>query len=232
MLFKTFGRLMAAITALVLCAVSTLIAAPRISFDSESIDLGRVVAGKPINAVFTFKNVGDTELEITAVRSSCGCTKAVAKETKLAPQQSSTINTVFNTSGYNGNVSKIVSITTNDPERGNITLSFKAEVIPLATLKPERLNFGSIKVNQSRTHRLFVYPGDVKTFTITKVIPSAHASAPSYKKITDKTGDYWELTVLVKAGSDPGRIMEWLDIVAGSDENQKARVMVYGNIVE
>lgn len=231
MLSKTFGYLMA-ILALVLCAVSTLIAAPKITFEHESIDLGRVVAGKPINAVFTFKNIGDTELEITAVRSSCGCAKAEAKETKLAPQQSSTITTVFNTSGYKGNVSKIVSITTNDPERANISLSFKAEVVPLATLKPERLNFGSLKVNQSRTHRLFVYPGDIKTFTITKVIPSAHASASSFKKITAETGDYWEVTALVKAGNEPGRIMEWLDIVVGSDENNKARIMVYGNIIE
>jgi len=208
-------------------------AAPKIVFDSESLDLGKIVSGKPINVTFTFRNAGDSELEITAVRPGCGCTKAEAKKNKLAPGESSTITALFNSTGFNGPVSKAISVSTNDPARSSISLSFKAEIVALAKLKPERLNFGSIKAGESRTHTLLVYPGDPKTFTITKVVPQgSHASVPSFRKVTSEAGDYWQLTVLVKADKKPGRIMESLNIHTGPGDNDKFSVLVYGNIIE
>lgn len=220
-------------SSLVLCAASALIASPKIQFESESLDFGKVVTGNPINATYTFKNVGDSDLEITSVKSGCGCTKAEAKKTKLAPGESSTIEALFNSAGYNGLISKSVAIGTNDPTRGTLSLLLKAEIVALAKFKPERLNFGSIKVNNSRTHLLLVYPADPKTFKITKVDPiGTRVAVPSFKKVTAPTGDYWELFVVVKAGNVPGRMMESLSIVTGPGEKDKVSAMVYGNIIE
>ena len=78
----------AAVAALTLFAAPALIAAPKIELESESLDLGKVVCGKPVDAVFTLKNTVDSDLEITGIRTGCGCTKADVKQKKLAPGES------------------------------------------------------------------------------------------------------------------------------------------------
>lgn len=223
----------AVLLALAVLAASATNAAPKIEFENECIDLGKIASGNPITATFKSANAGDAELEITAVRPGCGCTKAETSKSKIAPGESSTITIVFNSSGYSGAVSKSISVATNDPARPNLAISFKTEVVPLAKLKPERLNFGSIKVNESRTHLLLVYPGDPQSFAITGAEPQeSRVSVLGFKKISADAGDYWEVKVQVKAGPSPGRILENLSLVTGPGPHDRINVMVYGNVVE
>jgi len=159
--------------------------------------------------------------------------KAEAIKPKLAPGDSTTIVALFRSAGFNGPVNKSITVTTNDPQRDRVTLIIKADIAAVATMKPERLNFGSIKANESRTHLLLIYPGDPETFKITKIQPrGTHVSVPSFRKVKADTGDYWELTVLVKADDKAGRIIESISIQGGSDEASQLLVMVYGNIVK
>jgi hypothetical protein len=226
--------LCAALLTLALCAAA-FAAAPKLEFVSESIDLGKVVKGAPITAVFTFKNAGDADLVISNVRPGCGCTTAEAKKTTLAPGESSTIEALLaSTSEYNGHISKNVTVTSNDTSRGAVSLLFQAEVVALATTTPERLNFGSVKADSSRTHLLCVFAGDPKTFAITKVVPvGSHVTVPGFRKISVGGREYWEVTVLVKGSKTPGRLLEAIDIVAGPDEKKdKITVQIYGNVVE
>lgn len=214
-------------------AASLVYASPNIEFENERINLGKVVSGNPINAAFKFTNKGDAELEVTAVRAGCGCTKAEAEKKKLAPGESSTINVVFNSTGFSGPVTKHVTVSSNDPEHPNISLSFEVEVVPIATLKPERLNFGSIKTNQTKTHLLQVHPSDPEKFAIQRIESMGqHVSATGFKKVKSGSREFWEVKVEIKAGPTPGRIMENLCIVAGSAAHQRIYALVYGNVVE
>ena len=225
--------LLAAFLVAAVFAASTLSAAPKIEFESECIDLGTIVCGNPITATFKFTNTGDAELEVIQVRPGCGCTKAETGKNKLAPGESSTITVVFNSSGYSGEVSKSISVMSNDPARPTMAISFKTEVVPLAKLKPERLNFGSVKVNETRTHLLLVYPGDPKTFAITKAeVQGSRVSVLGFRKITAAAGDFWEVKVQVKAGPSSGRIMEHFSLITGPGPHDRINVMVYGNVVE
>lgn len=215
-----------------ICA-SVLHAAPQIQFDKEQLDFGKVDSGKPINASFTFKNVGDSELQITGVRPGCGCTKADAARKALAPGESSTVDAVFNSTGYHGPISKSVYVTTNDPAHASVTLYIAAEIVTIAKLSPEFLNFGSLKVNSTRTHVLRVIPTDPKTFTITKVdAQGTHVSVPSFKKVDAPTGTYWELFVVVKSDATPGRVMDWITISNNGGDTAKLTTQVIGNVIE
>jgi hypothetical protein len=215
-------------------AASALTAAPKIEFENENLNFGKVAAGKPIMATFTFRNIGDAELDILEVKPGCGCTSAKAVETKLAPGASSTIEAVFNSTGYSGPIHKSITVTTNDPDRKLLYISIAADITSLATFRPERLNFGSIKVNTTRTHTMQVIPIDPKTFEITKVEAiGSHVSVPSFRKISDKNGDFWELTVVIKAGDKPGRVMgESINVVTNAGEKVVLNAMVYGNVIE
>ena len=220
------------IVTLITCTVSALMAAPQIQFDNQMLDLGKVVSGQ-IKAVFSFKNVGDAELEITGIRTGCGCTQAKATNSRIAPGGTSAIEETYNAEDYNGLISKSIFIATNDPTHKTIMLSIKAEIVSVAKLKPERLNFGSISVNSTRTHTLMVIPGDPKTFAISKVeSQGSHVSVSSFRKVTDKECDFWELEVAIKAGSTPGRVMEAIRIVTNAGRSVRLSELVYGNIVQ
>jgi hypothetical protein len=221
------------VSALVAGAASALHAAPQIRFDKEQLSFGKVQSGQPINATFAFTNVGDADLEITNVKPGCGCTKAEAAKKSLAPGESSTIDAVFNSTGYRGPINKSVYVTTNDPAHTNVTLSLTADIVTIASISPEFLNFGSISVNGTRTHVVRVIPTDPKTFAITKVqAQGTHASVPSFKKVDAPTGAYWELFVVVKAGATPGRVMDWLAIMTNGGKTATLTMQVIGNVIE
>ncbi len=224
---------LAVVLILAIGTVSATNASPKIEFESEQINLGKVVSGNPINAAFTFSNKGDAELEIIEVRAGCGCTKAESEKKKLAPGESSTITIVFNSTGFSGPVRKQITVRSNDPNRSSVLLSFDVEVVPIAKLNPERLNFGSIKINQTKTHLLQIHPADPKNFTIQKIESMGeHVSATEFKKVKSGSNEFWEVKVQIKAGSVPGRIMENICVVAGSAPQQRVYALVYGNVVE
>jgi hypothetical protein len=229
---KVHSYLLAAL-ALGTCTGAALRAAPKVQFDSESLDFGNVQSGSPINASFQFKNAGDAELEIVNVHPGCGCTKAEAKKTKLAPGESSTIDAVFNSTGYNGPISKSVSVTTNDPARQSLALLIKATISMGALVKPSTLSFDNLRVNGSKTFTLTVTPLDPKTFAITEVVPvGSHITVPGFRKVETRTGAYWEIFVVLKAGKVPGRVMETLRMVTNTPNHEVLTATVFGNVIQ
>ena len=90
-----------------------------------------------------------------------------------------------------------------------------------------------MKVDSTRTRVLKVIPANPKTFAITKVeSQGTHVTVPSFKRIADKSGDFWEVSVVIKAGGNPSRVMEWISILANADGDVKLSVLVYGNVIE
>lgn len=224
---------LSALSAMVALHASPLSAAPKIQVEKEILDFGKITGGLPINTVFSYKNVGDSELEILNVRSGCGCTKAEAKSTRLAPGESSTLEAVFNSTGFSGRISKSISLTTNDPERQLVILSIQGQVVPVAEIKPSILNFGSVKVGQTIMQKLTLVPTDPKTFAVVKVESQGkRVSVPEFKKVETPQGVVWELSVRVTGGEAPGRVLERVSILTNADKNIKLSASVYGNVVE
>ena len=223
------------IAALILlgCLSAASFAGPKIEFTTESVDFGKALVGSIVTVKFEFKNAGDADLEITRVQPGCGCTRAEAKETKLAPGKSSTLEAELNTAGYSGKVSKTVTVYTNDPDRKAIVLRFSGELVQLAKLKPERLNFGQLKANTTRIRTVYVYPGDPKTFEIGTVTSSGkQVSVGAPRRLLDRALVLWELPITIEAGPSAGPLRETLVIASKADPNARTSLIVYGEIVE
>lgn len=218
---------------IVTLAASAAFAAPKVQFEKETLDFGKVKSGDPINVTFTLKNVGDSDLHITQVKPGCGCTKAAAKKPMLAPNESTTIDAVFNSAGFGGRISKSIAITTNDPDRGSLSLSIQGEVIPFAKVTPTSVSFKDIRKNLTSTFMLTVIPTDPKGFSVLNVTPTgSHLTITSFRKVDEKAGPYWQVFGLIKAGATPGRVMESVRIQTNAVKNPYLSVMVYGNVVE
>ena len=84
-----------------------------IVWKSESIDVGEIQQGKPKAIVFDFKNTGKTDVIITNVQVSCGCTAANYTKTPIKPGEKGFVAATFNANSI-GNFTKNITVITSD----------------------------------------------------------------------------------------------------------------------
>ena len=115
---------------LTLTVVALAAAGPRVSFDKETNDLGRVLYGATVVGQFTVMNIGDETLIIWDIQVDCGCTQILHESQELSPGATSRIIVEFDTTlGKPGKKQRHVHVRSNDPSRPEVTLTLLAEVV-------------------------------------------------------------------------------------------------------
>jgi hypothetical protein len=97
-----------------------------ITFDSLVIDYGIINKGDDGVRQFTFTNTGTADLEITQVRSSCGCTIPKKPSQPIAPGASDVIEVKYDTERV-GPIRKTITVSSN-ASNGMVALKIKGEV--------------------------------------------------------------------------------------------------------
>ncbi|MCY1230170.1 hypothetical protein D3C87_269130 [compost metagenome] len=103
---------------------------PKIEFKEETIDYGTVTKGEDSGLrVFEFKNIGDSPLVISDVKSSCGCTVPTKPKEPIMPGKTGTIEVQYNMNP--GPISKTITVQSNavNKDSGIIPLRIKGNVI-------------------------------------------------------------------------------------------------------
>ena len=86
--------------------------APEITFESETIDYGKIEQGADGVREFKFTNTGKSPLIISNARGSCGCTVPTWPKEPIKPGESSVIKVKYDTK-RSGPINKSVTITSN-----------------------------------------------------------------------------------------------------------------------
>ncbi len=92
---------------------------PKIQFDNESFDAGKIPAGKALNHTFIFTNIGNQTLEVTKVTGTCHCTVVDNNWTRrVEPGQTGTILiTIDVRPEWAGTMGKTILVEANDKSR-------------------------------------------------------------------------------------------------------------------
>ena len=98
-----------------------------ITFDSLTSDYGTVVKSEHGIRQFKFTNTGTSELKITQVRSSCGCTIPKKPDGPIAPGASDIIEVKYDTERI-GPIRKTITVASN-ASVPMVALKIKGEVI-------------------------------------------------------------------------------------------------------
>ncbi|HKS39506.1 MAG TPA: DUF1573 domain-containing protein [Blastocatellia bacterium] len=99
---------------------------PKLVIASLEHSFGKVKPGTPLTYTFTIKNQGDSNLEITNVAPSCGCTTSEFDKVIAPGKEGKVILEVKKTDGYKGEVTKNATVTTNDPNHQTFQLILRA----------------------------------------------------------------------------------------------------------
>lgn len=98
-----------------------------IAWKSDIIDVGEIPQNKPKTILFEFVNKGKTDIVITNVKPTCGCTTSDYTKTPIKPGETAKVNAVYNAAAK-GAFTKTITVTTNAEETPK-SLTFKGTVI-------------------------------------------------------------------------------------------------------
>jgi hypothetical protein len=110
---------------------------PQAAFETTERDLGTIPAWEKAEARFPLRNTGGAILHLLDVHGECGCLTPEYPR-QLAPGQAGEIRVTFEPQPtWHGKMEKHVRVKTDDPRRGEIALTLKAEVTPLIAIEPQ-----------------------------------------------------------------------------------------------
>ena len=100
---------------------------PKITFDSDLHDFGRITSGESISYSFHFRHTGDADLVLSGCSATCGCTVADYPRGRIAPGKEGYVTVTFNSQGKTGQQYQEVTVTSNAQPGRNI-LKITAQV--------------------------------------------------------------------------------------------------------
>jgi hypothetical protein len=86
---------------------------PKIEFEKDFHDFGKLRQGERVTFSFKFKNTGKSQLLISDVSTSCGCTVSDFPKEPIMPGKSGKIDVSFNSESKRGPQNKMVTVFAN-----------------------------------------------------------------------------------------------------------------------
>jgi hypothetical protein len=189
-------------------ASAASVAGPRIHFAEPMHDFGKIKHGEAVKYTYIFTNIGDRLLEVTAVRTSCGCTTAGEWSRQVEPCKSGNIPVQFNSGNYDGPVGKSITVTCNDTNQPTVVLQIKATIWKPIEVTPQHvfLNVTADAPSTATTVRIV----NNENAPLTMSLPEVSNSAFAVELRTNQPGKEFQLIVKtvppLPAGSVQGQI--------------------------
>ena len=117
---------------------------PKLVMEEESFDFGEMLQQSKAEHVFIIKNEGNADLNIKDIKTSCGCTAAMASSSVIKPGKAGDLRIIFSSKRFNGEVHRQIRFSSNDPQIKYTTLNIKARVKAILEAKPQYISFGKI----------------------------------------------------------------------------------------
>lgn len=127
--------------------------AQSLKLEPSAIDLGAMRQMESRSVKVKVSNAGAGLLVIEDVRADCGCTVPELKVKALKPGETTEMTINFDSKQFNGQVHKLVKITSNDPDRRLVELPITADIKAVLIIDPaaERLGFASSLLGEVAT---------------------------------------------------------------------------------
>ncbi|MBE0673076.1 MAG: DUF1573 domain-containing protein [Bacteroidales bacterium] len=103
--------------------------APVIKLESDVFDIGKMPVNQTKEVEFKYVNTGKSDLNIRFIRSTCGCTAVQQGKSIIAPGETASIKAIFSSGANPGLQHKNIYVYTNDPNKSEIILTIKGEVV-------------------------------------------------------------------------------------------------------
>jgi Protein of unknown function (DUF1573) len=200
-------------------------------------DFGAVAKASSQRHVFEFKNVLDTDLHLTGVRASCGCTKPRVLTSVVKPGEMGQIEAVFDTHAFTGNRSATltVGVNKNQPysDYSELRFSVKGLIRTDVVFDPGMVDFGSVvKGNQAERSLILKYAGN-PDWKVENVVASNPGIDVDFKEVMRDRNrgriDY-QVNLKLKSSEMNGSFNDLLTIQTSEGGAAKLTMSVKGSV--
>ena len=109
---------------------------PRIQFETNFFDLGKITARESVSGSFKFRNAGDAVLKVDPPQASCDCTEPRVKPDTLAPGETGEVTyTIKLERPLTGQ--RFIRVHSNDPQTPSVQLNIQLDYTPLYEINPK-----------------------------------------------------------------------------------------------
>jgi hypothetical protein len=202
---------------------------PKIQFDQNIHDFGKITGGAAVKHTFVFTNIGDQLLELSNVQPSCGCTTAGEWSRKVEPGQTGTIPIQFNSGNFSGEIHKTITVTSNDKSQPQAVLQLKGSIWKPIEVTPQfaMLNLTQESPSNAPTKVKIVNNTDTP---LTLSPPECSNKAINVDLQTVKPGKEFELTVSAVPPVNSGTLQGTITIKTSSTNMPLISVTAWANI--
>ena len=107
---------------------------PQIAITENNLNLGEVVNGEVVTREITVQNVGQADLVIASVTTSCGCTRATLEPMTISPGERGTLHIEFDSGAHGPELTGVlirqIFVTSNDPQQPEMVVELEANILP------------------------------------------------------------------------------------------------------
>lgn len=213
---------------MILWAHTAAAATGKIKFSKRHVNFGSVYRGEQLQAKFPFQNTGTAPLKIHGVHAACGCTAVEeAKGNTYLPGESGEVIVTFDTTSFVGNISKSVSVMTNEKHLPDRTLTVQASIKSELEAVPPLVDFGDVLATEGAKKSLTIKAIGDQKFKITDVDFNDRLLEV---QIVEEN-DVWILHVDLKPKLGPGFVKDTILVSNSSTQLPKLPIPVRANII-
>ena len=188
---------------------------PKIQFDSTTYDFGRVVAGTMVKHDYVFTNVGDATLQITGVTPGCGCTTIGQWTHEVEPGKTGVIPIQFNSTMYNGSVTKTPSIACNDKSQSSVRFKLHGTVYKTLEVNPAYVQLEILPdASEEMSGRVHIINNDPQPLTLET--PTSNTSMFKAEIRTNVAGKDFDLIIKTVPPLSPGNSQALISVKTSS----------------
>jgi len=194
--------------------------------DHTSHDFGTVARGAKVEHTFTVENKYNEDMEITEVRSSCGCTATKLSKRILKTWEKAEIVATADTRGFFGRKDATLTVVFGGQFPAEVQLHVHAYIRSDIVVQPGSVQFGSVAEGSSARQKVTVSYAGRPDWEIAKVeTPNRHLEAQLVKAAVPTSGQVtYDLVVTLKDDTPAGYVHDFLILVTNDRRPQYARV--------
>jgi uncharacterized cupredoxin-like copper-binding protein len=214
--------------------------APKVGVQQLNHDFGNINQGDVVNHSFVIANNGGDLLKIIDVKASCGCTAANPDKKELQPGESTNIAVSFNSKGRKGPQTKTITVSTNDPEKPQVTLTIKCNIIEDEVIEnktgatiflPEtQHDFGKVPEGKKVEYTFKFENKGTESLIIKDVKTSCGCTAAVVNNSTIKPGEVGSIKVDFDTKSRQGKNSKSITIVSNDTKEPNKVITIYADV--
>lgn len=203
---------------------------PDIAVKEPNYDFGSVFRGSKVEHIFGFKNEGQGELNIKRVSSSCGCTAAVISSQNIPYNEYGEVKVAFNSQAYTGNVTKKITVYSNDPDTPKYVLTISGNVVEEIIVEPKMVDFSQISYGVDSSKDISVKSADTDLKLKIKKVEATNPNVITTFNENKEKNEYI-VNALLKNDTDYGRINGNIFVYTNSKNQEKIIIPFYGEVI-